>query len=299
MKSQVKSYYKALNNPAGLPSRTFHYGEHDHMNISSEVKTKYRFRLLHKIYEITGGVAERHALDIKQIGDEIGTGPFVALEAFDFLRAEGLTKWVASGYKGTITALGLEEVKDALAGKASIHFPANILAMINTPEAPVETPAEIKLRQQAQQAAMNAAGGEYTAVAPLAPTKAIEINKENYIVGMQKLAEALTALRLAISERVSTVDDYIELGKVAAAEKAAMNRDARSVFEHLSQLAPQDWGITCKVGIEIAIATAVQQFDIDIYGVPDNRASSPEAEKNMRESRPRETHHSISDVMDG
>lgn len=233
------------------------------MTIPLDYKTKMRFLLLHKIYEITGGVAERHALEIKQIGDDMGVGPFVAIETFEFLRAEGLAKWVAAGYKGTITYAGLDEIKDALAGKRSVHFPANIIALANCPDAPAETDDAKKLRLAEELAASQAALAKVDAT-PTNVEQTTIISTENSEAGMRQLTEALSALRIAISKKVSTLDDYIELGKLASAEKAAINRDAPLVFDHLRQVTATQWGITCRIGIDVAVDGNTYKFIIDV-----------------------------------
>lgn len=100
-------------------------------------KRKSRFLLLHKLYELTNGVAERHLIDIRELGKEIGIGTDVALEAFEYLKGEGLTKWMALGGVGTITHWGIKEVEDALDHKPTSHFPANIVILTNSPGASV------------------------------------------------------------------------------------------------------------------------------------------------------------------
>jgi len=107
------------------------------MNTSLEEKRKNRFLLLHKLYEITNGVAERHLIDIRQLGKEIGMEPTVALETFQYLKEEGLTKWMSMGGNGTITHWGVKEVEDALDHKPTAHFPANIVILTNSPGARV------------------------------------------------------------------------------------------------------------------------------------------------------------------
>ncbi len=218
-----------------------------------DIKTRLRFLLLHKIYEITGGVAERHALDIKQIGDDMGVGPYVALETFDFLRAEGLGKWVAAGYKGTITALGLEEIQDALNQKRSVHFPANIIALANSPDVPVAA-------KQEDAAAAHAGTDEQ----PVHVETITVINQETSTVSLPRLAAVLTTVRKAMSEKAASMDDYIALGHVAAAEKAAIHSDAPLAFEHLRQINAHHRGISCKLSIEVASANTVHKFIIDL-----------------------------------
>jgi hypothetical protein len=107
------------------------------MKNSLEEKRKNRFLLLHKLYELTNGVAEQHLIDIREVGEELGMGGDVALDTFEYLKGEGLTKWMALGGVGTITHWGIKEVEDALEQKPTAHFPANIVILSNSPGANV------------------------------------------------------------------------------------------------------------------------------------------------------------------
>ncbi|MCK4826005.1 hypothetical protein KA005_60210 [bacterium] len=107
------------------------------MSTPLDKKRKNRFLLLHKLYEKTGGVADRHLVDIREVGKEIGIGPDTALDTFEYLKGEGLTKWMALGGLGTITHWGIKEVEDALDQKPTAHFPANIVILANSPGANV------------------------------------------------------------------------------------------------------------------------------------------------------------------
>lgn len=109
------------------------------MSTSLEEKRKNRFLLLRKLYEMTNGVPEQHLIDIRKVGEEIGIGADVALDTFDYLKGEGLTKWMALGGVGTITHWGIKEVEDALDHKLTAHFPANIVILANSPGANVVT----------------------------------------------------------------------------------------------------------------------------------------------------------------
>lgn len=107
------------------------------MNTSLEEKRKNRFLLLRKLYEMTNGVAERHLIDIRNVGKELGMDDKLALETFEYLKGEGLTKWMALGGLGTITHWGVKEVEDAIDQKPTAHFPANIIILTNSPGANV------------------------------------------------------------------------------------------------------------------------------------------------------------------
>lgn len=117
------------------------------MNTSLDKKRKERFLLLHKLYEETGGVADRHLVDIRELGKKIGIGPDAALNTFEYLKGEGLTKWMALGGIGTITHWGIKEVEDALDQKPTAHFPANIVILTNSPGANVVSGTGHKISQ--------------------------------------------------------------------------------------------------------------------------------------------------------
>ena len=107
------------------------------MNTLLDEKRKNRFVLLRKLYDMTGGLADRHLIDIRQAGRESGMGENVALDTFEYLKGEGLTQWMALGGIGTITHWGVKEVEDALDHKQTAHFPANIVLLVNSPGASV------------------------------------------------------------------------------------------------------------------------------------------------------------------
>jgi hypothetical protein len=109
------------------------------MRTTLEKKQKNRFCLLHKLYDLTGGVAERHLIDIREVGQELGMTADEALETFEYLKGEGLVKWMALGGQGTITHWGIKEVEDALSEKPTAHFPANIVILTNSPGASITT----------------------------------------------------------------------------------------------------------------------------------------------------------------
>jgi hypothetical protein len=109
------------------------------MTTPLDEKRSNRFKLLHKLYDLTGGRADRYTIDIRKLGEEIGLDAGVALDTFEYLKGEGLTKWVALGGIGTITHWGVKEVEDALENKPTAHFPANIVVLSNSPGASVNT----------------------------------------------------------------------------------------------------------------------------------------------------------------
>ena len=137
------------------------------MNLSLDEKRKNRFLLLRKLYEMTDGVPEQHVIDIREVGEELGMDGNVALETFEYLKGEGLTKWMAIGGFGTITHWGVKEVEDALGERPTAHFPANIVILSNSPGANVVSgsghqfgPGSSAINQHGQRASYqyNAAG---------------------------------------------------------------------------------------------------------------------------------------------
>lgn len=109
--------------------------------MSNELKTKQknRFMLLHKLYDVTGGVAERKIIDIAALGVELGMSKDLAFDTFEYLKGEGLVKWMTLGGGGAITHWGLKEVEDALDEKPTAHFPANIVVLTNSPNSSIVT----------------------------------------------------------------------------------------------------------------------------------------------------------------
>lgn len=102
-----------------------------------EDKRRKRFLLLRKLYELTDGVPARHLINIRQIGPDIGLDPEEALNTFEYLKGEGLAKWMALGGVGTITHWGVKEVEEALEGRETGHFPSNIVIISGSPGANV------------------------------------------------------------------------------------------------------------------------------------------------------------------
>ena len=99
------------------------------MNNKSELKHRDRFLLLRELYQRSDGVAVSRNFDIAAISQEINMSVDRALDAFDFLEDQGLTKWVAIG-KGAITPWGIQEIKDTLAQKPSGYFPPDVIKVV-------------------------------------------------------------------------------------------------------------------------------------------------------------------------
>ena len=102
-----------------------------------EEKKRKRFLLLRKLYDLTDGVPDSHLIDIRQLGPEIGLNAEDALNTFEYLKGEGLAKWMALGGVGTITHWGVKEVEEALEGRETGHFPSNIVIITGSPGANV------------------------------------------------------------------------------------------------------------------------------------------------------------------
>ena len=89
-------------------------------------KRRLQFLLLSRLYEIADG----GALDIREVGRSTGMTDDEALDAFDYLKDEGLTRWMAIGGIGTITEAGINEIEEAYDERSTAHFPANIGSLV-------------------------------------------------------------------------------------------------------------------------------------------------------------------------
>lgn len=73
---------------------------------------------------------------------------------------------------------------------------------------------------------------------------------------VQRLAEELTVLRQALSQKAEKPDEFIELGHVAAAEKAAIAGESNKAVHYLKQAGAWVWETATKIGVEVAIQAA-------------------------------------------
>lgn len=71
-----------------------------------------------------------------------------------------------------------------------------------------------------------------------------------------QLARELSELREALSKEAADAEEYVALGEVAAAEKAAKQGDGPRALQHLKQAGSWVWDIGTKVGVGVAIAAA-------------------------------------------
>lgn len=226
------------------------------MNTSLEEKRRNRFLLLHKLYEKTSGVAERHLINIREVGKELGMEADVALNAFEYLKDEGLTKWMALGGEGTITHWGLKEVEDALDHKPTAHFPANIVILSNSPGANVVSGSGHKLntrssvfdqRGQRVNYQYNAAGNINLGAVQ---------NYADLISQLDLLKQELTKARKgqAISELIESKAKTQLLEAIEEAEKP--EPDKKSLLTYLGQAKDCLKDIQAIVGIVEAITKA-------------------------------------------
>ncbi len=81
-------------------------------------------------------------------------------------------------------------------------------------------------------------------------------NKCGSNIDIQKLADELTTLRNDLNKTASDPDQFVALGEVAAAEKAAKSGDGPTALQHLKQAGAWVWEVATKVGTGIAIAAA-------------------------------------------
>jgi len=223
-------------------------------------KRKSRFLLLHKLYELTNGVAERHLIDIREVGEEIGIGADVALEAFEYLKSEGLTKWMALGGVGTITHWGIKEVEDALDRKPTSHFPANIVILTNSPGASVVSgsPNQSTIFDQRGQQVnyqYNAAGNINFGTVQ---------NSADLVSQLDLLKQELSNARngQAISELTESKAKTPLLEAIEEAKKPAP--DKRSLLSYLGQVKDCLKGISAISGIVDAVTKAYEWVESSI-----------------------------------
>jgi hypothetical protein len=87
-------------------------------------------------------------------------------------------------------------------------------------------------------------------------------NKSESEIDVRKLARELTELRAALSREASEPDQFVALGEIAAAEKAAQSGDGPSALQHLKRAGAWVWDIATKVGTGVAIAAAKDALGI-------------------------------------
>jgi hypothetical protein len=75
-------------------------------------------------------------------------------------------------------------------------------------------------------------------------------------IDLHQLGSELTELRSALIKQASEPDQFVALGEVAAAEKAAKGGDGPAALEHLKRAGTWVWDVATKVGIGVATAAA-------------------------------------------
>ncbi|OPY81805.1 MAG: hypothetical protein A4E65_00994 [Syntrophorhabdus sp. PtaU1.Bin153] len=226
------------------------------MKNSLEEKRKNRFLLLHKLYALTNGVAERHLIDIRELGEELGMGGDVALDTFEYLKGEGLTKWMALGGIGTITHWGIKEVEDALEQKPTAHFPANIVILTNSPGANVVSgsvgSSVFDQRGQHVQYQYNAAGNINFAAAQDATQLVLQLDllKQELI----KAREEKAISELTESKAKTPLLEAIE-------EAKRPEPDRKSLLSHLAQAKGYLKDIAALTGLVEAITEACKWIE--------------------------------------
>lgn len=87
-------------------------------------------------------------------------------------------------------------------------------------------------------------------------------NKDGGKIDVKELAPELTSLREALAKQASAPDEFIAVGKVAAAEKAAIAGDGPTAIGHLKSAGAWAWDIATKIGIGVATAAAKSALGI-------------------------------------
>jgi hypothetical protein len=93
-----------------------------------EERQKNRWLMLHKVYELTGGLSEKYIINMYAVGEQLGWTREKTEAAFDYLRGEGLLKIMTFGGGITLTHQGVREIEEAKESpeKPTLHFPPHI-----------------------------------------------------------------------------------------------------------------------------------------------------------------------------
>jgi hypothetical protein len=75
-------------------------------------------------------------------------------------------------------------------------------------------------------------------------------------IDLHQLGDELTELRTVLSKQASEPDQFVALGEVAAAEKAAKGGDGPGALGHLKTAGTWVWDVATKIGIGVATAAA-------------------------------------------
>ncbi len=75
-------------------------------------------------------------------------------------------------------------------------------------------------------------------------------------IDVSQLANELNGLRNSLSQEASEPEHYIAIGEVAAAEKAAREKNGPKALEHLRKGGAWVWDVATKIGIGVATYAA-------------------------------------------
>jgi hypothetical protein len=89
-------------------------------------KFKNSFLILRKLHELTGGIAERHLIDMFEVGKELSMTELATLDTVIYLEREHLVNWTGLGGVVSLTQQGIEEIEGAMAGQRMAYFPLGI-----------------------------------------------------------------------------------------------------------------------------------------------------------------------------
>ncbi len=81
-------------------------------------------------------------------------------------------------------------------------------------------------------------------------------NKSSGDLDLKQLANELTELRKGLAARATSPEEFVAVGQVAAAEKAAGAGDGPSALEHLKSAGTWVWDFATKIGVGVATAAA-------------------------------------------
>jgi len=102
--------------------------------ITLEERKKNRWLMLRKFYEIAQGHADRHIINLWEVGEELGWDRNISEATYDYLQGEGLLKAMTLGGGATITHEGVKEVENAEENpqEPTLHFPPFIINITDT-----------------------------------------------------------------------------------------------------------------------------------------------------------------------
>ena len=81
-------------------------------------------------------------------------------------------------------------------------------------------------------------------------------SKSSHDLDLNQLATELTQLRTALALQATKPDEFVALGEVASAEKAAGSGDGPGALEHLKRAGGWVWDTATKIGVGVATAAA-------------------------------------------